>query len=161
MRKSPLRHPVAVLRTTVGLTQKEMGALVNRAARTIQAVELGNLPLSEGLAMRFAEATGIGIGWLLDGDANTPPWKAGGGLYTRDDFEQHRAGLKAAATASPTRAENDQSLIATIQRLLDGTAGKKSGELVRWKLRRMLGKLLLENGGKLLMPGLIYYDGGN
>jgi hypothetical protein len=161
MRISPLRHPVAVLRTTIGLTQKEMGALVNRAARTIQAVELGHLPLSEGLAVRFTEATGIGIGWLLEGDASKPPWKTGGGIYTRDDFEQHRARLEATATASPTQAADDRFLIDAIQRLLDGTAGKKSGELVRWKLSRMLVKLFLENGGKLITPDLLYYDGAN
>ena len=34
MRPSPLAHPLAVLRTTIGLTQKQLGALVNRVNHT-------------------------------------------------------------------------------------------------------------------------------
>ena len=55
MRRSPLRHPLAILRTTIGLTQKEMADLVDRTPSTIQSVELGKLPLSEDLAMLIAE----------------------------------------------------------------------------------------------------------
>ena len=99
MRRSPLLHPLAVLRTTIGLTQKEMGNLVARAARTIQAVELGKLPLSQDLAMLIARATGIDAGWLLGNDATVPPRKgltaqgmgSGTGVYKLVDFEFHRA----------------------------------------------------------------------
>ena len=99
MRISPLLHPLAVLRVTIGLTQKEMGDLVGRAARTIQAVELGKLPLSEDLAMLIAQATGIDAGWLAEGDPSIPPrkgltaqnWGMATGPYTREDYEVHRA----------------------------------------------------------------------
>ncbi len=103
MRRSPLAHPLAVLRTTIGLTQKELGVLVNRAARTIQAVELRNLPLSEDLAMLIAHATGVDAGWLLEGDPSVPPRKGttalgmatGTGEYGRAEFEFHRAFIEA------------------------------------------------------------------
>jgi len=102
MRRSPLRHPLAILRTTIGLTQKELAALVDRAARTIQSVELGQLPLSEDLATVIAQATGIDAGWLLENNPATPPRKgitAGNlatstGVYTQSDFEFHRAFLE-------------------------------------------------------------------
>ncbi len=108
MRRSPLLHPVAVLRTTIGLTQKELGALVNRAARTIQSIELGKLALSEELAQRLAEATGIEAGWLLEGNPDTPPRKgltadnlgASSGPYTRSDFEFHRAFMESPVATS-------------------------------------------------------------
>ena len=102
MRRSPLSHPLAVLRTTIGLTQKELGDLVNRAARTIQSIELCKLPLTEELALRIAEATGVDEGWLFAGNPDTPPRKGmtllqagrGHGVYTKDDYEYHRAYLE-------------------------------------------------------------------
>ena len=108
MRPSPLRHPLAILRSTIGLTQKEMGDLVGRAARTIQAVELGNLPLSEDLAILIAQATGVHVSWLLDGDTSVPPRKSvttensgtgPGNPYTKADFEFHRAFLESPASS--------------------------------------------------------------
>jgi transcriptional regulator with XRE-family HTH domain len=102
MRPSPLAHPLAVLRTMIGLTQKQMGALVNRAARTIQSIELGKLPLTEELALRIAEATGVDEAWLFAGNPATPPVRGltlrqagrGPGVYTKEDYENHRAYLE-------------------------------------------------------------------
>ncbi len=102
MRRSPLSHPLAVLRTTIGLTQKEMGALVNRAARTIQSIELRKMPLTEELALRIAEATGVDEAWLFAGDPDTPPRKGltllqlgrGRGIYSKADYEYQRAYLE-------------------------------------------------------------------
>jgi transcriptional regulator with XRE-family HTH domain len=112
MRRSPLSHPLAVLRTTIGLTQKEMADLVDRAARTIQSVELNKLPLSEDLAMAIAQATGVDAGWLLEGNPDTPPRKgltagnmgAASGEYTRSDYEFHRAFMES-PVATPEQME--------------------------------------------------------
>lgn len=104
MRRSPLSHPLAVLRTTIGLTQKELGALVGRAARTIQSIELRKLPLSEGLALRLAHETGIDAAWLMEGDPATPP-RPGPSVFglqhlpappafTRKQYEEHRAWME-------------------------------------------------------------------
>jgi transcriptional regulator with XRE-family HTH domain len=99
MRISPLRHPLAILRTTIGLTQKELAVLVDRAARTIQAIELGQLPLSEELALRIAKETGVNESWLLSGDTSVPPQRGAALLafsperrpYGREDYEWQRA----------------------------------------------------------------------
>lgn len=113
MRISPLRHPLAVLRTTLGLTQKEMAQLVQRSARTIQAIELGKLPLSEELALMIAQATGVDAGWLLEKNPDTPPRKGlmaahagqATGVYTREDYELHRSIMEAPiATAKEAKA---------------------------------------------------------
>jgi transcriptional regulator with XRE-family HTH domain len=68
MRTSPLQHPLAVLRTQLGLGQKDFGDMVGRHWRTIQSVELGKLPLSAKLAERICEETGVGFEWLMNGD---------------------------------------------------------------------------------------------
>lgn len=198
MRISPLLHPLAVLRNTIGLTQKEMGDLVNRAARTIQAVELRKLSLSEDLAMLIAEATGIDVGWLLAGQPSVPPRKgltaqhmgAGSGVYTKSDYEFHRAFLESPAASreeiervvqSAIPIENqkgekvvtmslpvmkgallvhkkrvmesiDQQMIEALQLLLEKTIVARGGDLVRWKMRRLLLELAEENAVKLLLP---------
>jgi len=113
MRLSPLRHPLAILRLTIGLTQNEMADMVGRAARSIQAIELGKLPLSEELALLIAQATGIDPGWLLENNPATPPRKgltaahAGDttGVYTREDYELHRSIMESPiATAKEAKA---------------------------------------------------------
>lgn len=147
MRHSPLRHPLAVLRITIGLNQKEMGDLVKRARVTIQAVELGKMPLSEGLACRIAEATGVELKWLLDGDPTAPLRKAGGGSYTRADYERHRASREIPASTFAAGTGYDRELVAEVERLLQTTVAATAGEWVRWKLRRMLAGLSCESIG--------------
>jgi transcriptional regulator with XRE-family HTH domain len=138
MRISPLRHPLAILRCTVGLTQQEMGDLVQRAAVTIQAVELGKLPLSEGLAQRIADATGADVGWLLDANPDAPAVTSSGAPYTRADFEWHRSGRETPTSAGEDR---DRQLISAVAGLLQATVESPDRELIRWKLRRLLASL--------------------
>jgi len=83
MRPSPQRHTLAVLRTIIGITQKEMAAILECSTPTIQAVELGKLNLSSGLAQRVAFQTGISVEWLLANDINKPPVSARGDSYTK------------------------------------------------------------------------------
>src|SRR6267142_2927418 len=72
MRRSPLQHPLAILRTKPTLGQKEFGDKVGRHWRTIQSVELGKLPLSAKLAERICDETGVGFQWLMKGDPEAP-----------------------------------------------------------------------------------------
>ena len=112
MRPSPLRHTLAILRTTIGLTQKELAGLVDRAPRTIQSIELGHLPLSEELALRIAQETGVDESWLLQGDTTKPPRRGaalqafgqGRRSYNREDYEWQRA-YNEAPTAPQTELE--------------------------------------------------------
>jgi DNA-binding XRE family transcriptional regulator len=48
------------LRQELGLTQGQMGKLIRRSRPTIQAIELGDLRLTEDLAAKISEETGIG-----------------------------------------------------------------------------------------------------
>ena len=73
MRVSPRRHTVAVLRLLLKLTQKEFADLMGVSPKTIQAVELGSLKLSDTLAERISLRTGASIDWLLSGKPETPP----------------------------------------------------------------------------------------
>lgn len=110
MRRSPLSHPLAVLRTTIGLTQKELGILVQRAARTIQSIELGKLPLTEELALKIAHETGVDVAWLLAGNPGVTPRRGPSAYgfqrlpldhYSRRDYELHRSWLELRPDSKP------------------------------------------------------------
>jgi DNA-binding XRE family transcriptional regulator len=91
MRVSPQSHTLAVLRILVGLTQKEMAAVLHCSTPTIQAIELGRLKLSEKLAGLASLKTGINLAWLLENDVIKPPIDTKGRPYTKATFEEFQA----------------------------------------------------------------------
>ena len=93
MRKSPQRHPMAVLRLILGLGQKEMATLLKCSKPTIQAIELGKLKISARLAHETVMQTGISLEWLLNSNAQEPPVNTWTGQYTADTFKQVQAEL--------------------------------------------------------------------
>ena len=97
-----MRHTLAVLRKTIGFTQKEMADLMGRSARTVQAIELGQLPLTQELALKLEHETGVEVAWLLTDNPDVPPRRGASayGLqrmpldhYSRRDYEIHRSWL--------------------------------------------------------------------
>jgi transcriptional regulator with XRE-family HTH domain len=89
MRPSAKRHPLAVLRLTLGL-QKEMADLVGCATITLQSIESGKRPLKENLAEHIAAVTGVDLYWLLEGDPNEPIVSDDLTPYTRRHFEERK-----------------------------------------------------------------------
>jgi transcriptional regulator with XRE-family HTH domain len=94
MRPSPQKHTLAILRLTIGLSQKEMAGLVKRSARTIQAVELGQLPLSDDLGREICRQTGVSQKWLIANDLKDPIRDKRGKAYSRQSYETQQAWLK-------------------------------------------------------------------
>lgn len=70
-KKKP-KHVVAWVREQLGLTQSELGHLIGSSQHTIQAIELGKLPLSEYFAYQLAEQTGITAKWFLANKLSKP-----------------------------------------------------------------------------------------
>jgi transcriptional regulator with XRE-family HTH domain len=69
------KRPNAVLpwlRETLGLTQSQLANLIGAAQSTIQAVELGRLPLSQRFAWAISEQMGVDARWLLAGKLPNP-----------------------------------------------------------------------------------------
>lgn len=94
MRPSPQRHILAVLRTFLGLTQKEMADLAKCSRPTIQAIELGKLKLGKDLAMRISTATACSLETLLDGDPSRPLLSVFKKPYEVADFKVAQSVLK-------------------------------------------------------------------
>jgi hypothetical protein len=103
MRPSPLRHPLAVLRQLVGISQKQLADLVGKSTSAIQRIELKELDLSEELAHKISLETGISMKWLLDGDPSVPPFGdfnnnpflSDGNKFSKTVFERRRADREA------------------------------------------------------------------
>lgn len=93
MRTSPQRHTLAVLRTVIGITQKEMAGILECSTPTVQAIELGKLKLSMDLAQRVNFQTGVSTEWLLADDVTQPPASTQGKPYTKALFEERQAAL--------------------------------------------------------------------
>lgn len=91
MRRSPKRHPLAVLRQILELGQKEMAELAGCSVPTIQSIELGRLKLSEKLAAKISVETGVDLTWLMEGNPDVSPKCQNGCPYTRHEYEQLRA----------------------------------------------------------------------
>jgi transcriptional regulator with XRE-family HTH domain len=69
------KTPNAVLpwvREVLGLTQSDLANKIGAVQSTIQAVELGRLPLSERFAWAISEQTGVDARWLLAGKLPHP-----------------------------------------------------------------------------------------
>lgn len=91
MRPSPFRHTLAVLRTAIGLTQKEMATLADCSTPTIQAIELGKLKLSDKLGQLIARNTGASLTWLMANDTTRPAVNEEGNPIDKGTFEAFRA----------------------------------------------------------------------
>ena len=117
MRRSLLRHPLAVLRQIIDVNSAKLAQLCGCSMSTIQSVEMGRMPLSEKLAARIAGETGVSVEWLLDGNPEVPPktmifeelspqsfWK--NDEYSKKSFEWYRALL---ATAGCETLANESS----------------------------------------------------
>jgi transcriptional regulator with XRE-family HTH domain len=76
------------LRLFLGLTQKQMGALVPTSVHSLLSVELGRMALSSKMALKIARATGISLEWLTGGPG--PMLNDRGELYTKQDFDDSR-----------------------------------------------------------------------
>lgn len=96
MRHSSLKHPVAILRTLTGESQKTFAERVGKSVGTIQSIELGRLALSDDLAEVISNETGADLEWLKNGDPTKPAIDTIGEPYTRETFEACQAERKSA-----------------------------------------------------------------
>src|SRR6266404_4602819 len=117
MRPSPLRHPLAVLRQIINLTQKQLANLAECSCPTIQAIELGKLQISAKLAQRIAYRTGINPGWLLANDVAQKPTLGDGTPFTKATFEMEQASLTRPAIRSGELEAIRLEIITVVERL--------------------------------------------
>ncbi|MBN2507765.1 MAG: helix-turn-helix transcriptional regulator [Verrucomicrobia bacterium] len=137
VRVSARKHTVAVLRLTLGLSQKEFADLVKRSVATIQSIELGRLALSEELGEEIVRQTGISRAWLFGDEPNKPPVIFGQEPYTRKCFEE--AQVNATKAVKPISRPNEylrECVIFDLVHYANAITGAlKSGEIARFRVK--------------------------
>jgi hypothetical protein len=84
MRRSKLKHPLAVLRTTLGIPQKTMAVICDCNESLIKRMEGGRVSLSIGMIRRIVAHTGVNFRWLVLGDPKKPILDVFGHPYQKE-----------------------------------------------------------------------------
>jgi DNA-binding XRE family transcriptional regulator len=87
--KKKSKHVIAWVREQLALTQSQLANLIDASQHTVQAIELGKLPLSEHFAYQLGEQTGIHPKWFLANKLGNPPPDP---VEMRKHFEQAQIG---------------------------------------------------------------------
>jgi len=158
-RKSQLRTTTAVLRAIIGLSDREMAALLECSPDAIRSLEsaretrgpdgqlalIPRLKLSESMARRMSLATGISAAWLLAGDPKAPPFTVQGAPFTKERFEFHAACADQFDTADTWTFSRDFIVFATrLRRILSQANLTHNYQLARYKTSRALTALQAE-----------------
>jgi transcriptional regulator with XRE-family HTH domain len=145
MRNSPLRHNLARLRLFLGLGQKEMADLADCSTRAIQSVELGTLALSESLARKISNATGIDAGWLLENNLKAPLITDHGYQepFTVEDYNQRRSDRELGIIRPVWAPELRTIAFYAWMRAIFAT---KDGNIALWQTGKFLEKLAKKYG---------------
>jgi DNA-binding XRE family transcriptional regulator len=142
MRQSPKRHNLARLRLFLKLGQQEMAALVECSRDTIQSVELGRLLLSERLARRISDVTGIAADWLLENNLKAPLRSVHHEPFTIDDYELAHKAHDLGITSDEVIAFLIGEPFAIIFSAWMGAMfTRRNGDVALWKVGKLLEQL--------------------
>jgi transcriptional regulator with XRE-family HTH domain len=105
------RHPVRVLRKTLGFTSADAFArFTGIPAETIRNLEQGRRAVSHRIAFQIGVATGVARSWLLTGNtARGKPLDVLGRQLTKDEFEKFR-GVGAKLDVDPNEGDEAEEI---------------------------------------------------
>ena len=172
MRRSPIQHALAQLRSTLNLGQKELADLVGCTAESVKSIELNRLKLSEGLATRISLETGVSVQWLLNNDLSAPiapslevaslQRRVGDpepGQYTRRTFELVQAQEWDIYTVADINQERLDGLkdYVRLRAIIESARYQRLHGLARYKLEKFLEEMEKEFSSdpkKLFLKGV-------
>lgn len=136
--KRKQKTTVAVLGRIVGRSQAQLAELAGCSRPMIQAIELGQRNLSPGIAQRLAKATGASLRWLLDGKPRKPI-DSHGRPYTRETFDNHRAGQeRTTLEGMPDGIVELASALTFAADILDVADERGCAVVAGWRIREAL-----------------------
>ena len=157
------RTTIAVVRNIIGLTYKEMAALIGYSMPTIQSLDCGRLKPSFKVAERISLETGVSLKWLLDGQVSKEPTAENfKGTFSRRTFEETQAAKSQLPDFSISHPWLAVALPLTfrIQRLcaILGKANEQNQiQLCSYKIDSFLDGLEKEFGADKTIDDLPYY----
>lgn len=110
-RPSKKKHPLALLRIELGLLQKQLADIAGCSTGAIQSIELKRLKLSEELAARISENTGVSVRWLLAGEPKGPIPAAESTSYDFIKFSKRHYDLARSRGLSPVEEGRVRALL--------------------------------------------------
>ena len=137
---------VATLRRFLGFGQKEFADLAGRSTPTIQAVELGKLPLSEKLGADISRASGVSMEWLMSGKPESTPLNELEKPLTLSYFESVFAAYRKGKRPDRTLVQDAGEgllLLTCVLAKVDGTDAEK---IVLYRLEQFTKALRAEFG---------------
>jgi len=91
MKPSAKKHPVAILRTIIGLTQRDLAEEIDLPTSTLQKIELRKFSLNPREANKLSHVTGVSREWLMAGDPRAPILDRRGRPFTRTFYDTVKA----------------------------------------------------------------------
>lgn len=159
MRLSPLKTPLAVLRKYLGenianFGLREFAKKVGCKQTALQNAELKRRPLSDELALRISDKTGISISWLLGEEPKAPMTDRLGLPYSMATYRQAQTPQSAESLWHTRVTEHGVAgdlayLASDILQLLSTTAESSGGSeylLLASRVRRAVRKMMDERG---------------
>jgi hypothetical protein len=143
----PSKTTVATLRRFLGLGQKEFADLAGRSTPTIQAVELGKLPLSEKLGADISRASGVSMNWLMAGKPGSAPLNELNEPLTLSYFESVVAAYRKGKRPEKTMAQDAGDSLLTLHCVLAKVDGSDAEKIVLYRLEQFTKALRAEFGG--------------
>ncbi|MEK7950525.1 helix-turn-helix transcriptional regulator [Luteolibacter soli] len=125
------------------LTQSDFARLIGRTAATIKSIESGRLALSDDLAKRISQVTGVSLPWLLKGDSSQPIRARDGKPYAlahleRAQFElrDRKEGKAPFGIKRAVIATQGETVADLVRELSKRFARHPDGEFRMWKLQQ-------------------------
>ncbi len=141
MRHSSEKHNVARLRVVLGEKQDAFAKLIGCSVQAVQSIETGRLKLSEEMARRISDATGVHLRWLLDNDLDAEiVGSPDGRPFTKSDFE-HRQALKKIGSNEFMQfmiGDYAAAFYGQIRAMLSSAVKRDSAEIATWKVAKFL-----------------------
>src|SRR5438128_2244386 len=121
----------------IGEKQGAFAKMIGCSIHTLQSIETGRtdrLKLSEDLARKISNETGVHLRWLLENDLKADIVSARGGPYSKSEFECAQANKRIGSTefVQYLIADYAASFYGQIRAILSSAAKRNLEEIATW-----------------------------
>jgi transcriptional regulator with XRE-family HTH domain len=137
MARSQEKTKVAQLRAAIDVPLNEFADIAGKSPHTINSLESGRLRLSERLAARISEVTGVRLAWLLDDSMLGPPICDDGSELTPELYESYVASFIVKRREGKSK-DAPREFAAMLEQLLKDALETHHFEIVAYRVLKFL-----------------------
>ena len=133
------------------LTQDRFAKLLGRTVATVKSLETGRLALSEELAKRISQVTGVSLPWLLKGNGEEAIRGRDGKSYSLEhleraqfDLRDRKEGREPTGLKRATIANTGTHTADLVKEMASRFAKHPDGEFRMWKLQQAVKRIAEE-----------------